>query len=90
MPKEATKENSGYDIHNLVVHADDNLAFAHSVNHCYGPMGDGKTMDMWARGTQCFKKMGGKWYIVHEQYSLPVDFESGRALMNLRPDNLFN
>jgi ketosteroid isomerase-like protein len=53
-------------------------------------MKDGEKMDLWMRSTMCFKNISGKWLITHEQYSVPVDFESGKALMNLKPEKMLN
>jgi ketosteroid isomerase-like protein len=82
----AATADSGYDTHQLKITASDEIAFCYGLNHCYGTMKDGKKMDMWMRSTQCLKKISGKWLITHEQFSVPVDFESGKALMDLRPD----
>jgi ketosteroid isomerase-like protein len=40
---------------------------------------------LWLRWTACFRKIDGNWLIVHDQVSVPVDPESGRALLNLEP-----
>jgi hypothetical protein len=32
-----------------------------------------------------FRKIDGNWLIAHDQVSVPLDLESGRALLNLRP-----
>jgi ketosteroid isomerase-like protein len=85
-----SSEDSGYEAHNLNITADDEIAFCHALNHCYGKAKNGQKMDMWMRSTHCFKKINGKWLITHEQYSVPVDFESGKALMDLRPDKILN
>ena len=39
----------------------------------------------WLRSTTCFRKINGTWLIVHDQVSAPLDFGSGRALLNLAP-----
>jgi ketosteroid isomerase-like protein len=41
--------------------------------------------DFWLRWTPCFRKVDGNWLIAHEQLSVPVDPESGSALLNLKP-----
>jgi hypothetical protein len=33
----------------------------------------------------CLKKIDGNWLVVHDQISVPLDFESGKALLNLEP-----
>lgn len=79
-------EDSGYDVHNQKIVAGNDIAFCFSLNHCYGPMKDGTDADMWMRCTQCLKKINGKWLIVHEQYSLPTDFETGKSVMDSKPE----
>ena len=37
------------------------------------------------RATFCFRKIDGKWLIAHDHASVPLDFKSGRALLNLEP-----
>ena len=32
-----------------------------------------------------FRKIDGNWLIVHDQVSVPIDIESGKALLNLQP-----
>lgn len=80
-------KNSGYDVHDLKVVAGEDVAFCYALNHCYGPMDTGEKIDMWMRSTQCLKKINGKWLIVHEQYSLPTNFETGESLMDLKPES---
>ena len=36
-------------------------------------MRDGKTLDLTVRVTDVYRKIGGKWLIVHERVSVPVD-----------------
>ena len=41
--------------------------------------------NFWLRWTACFRRIDGNWLIAHDQVSVPVDPESGRALLNLEP-----
>jgi hypothetical protein len=61
------------------------VAFGHSLNRISGTLKSGNRTDFWLRWTACFRKIDGNWLIVHHQASVPVDFESGRALLNLEP-----
>lgn len=70
----------------LKIKADESLAFCYSLNHIQGVMKGGQKTDMWMRSTTCLNKVNGKWLIVHEHASEPVDFESGKILTNLSPD----
>ncbi len=84
----ADTEQGLNDVHDLKITADENLAFVHSIRHNVMTTKDGKKMEMWMRATQCFEKLNGKWLITHEQFSFPIDFESGKALMNQRPEGI--
>jgi ketosteroid isomerase-like protein len=74
-----------YEIRDLTITLDNDLAFSHSLNRMNARLKNGQKADFWLRWTACFQKIGDKWLIVHEQVSVPADFESGRAVFNLKP-----
>jgi len=74
-----------YEILDLTITLGDDVAFGHSLNRISGTLKNGDRTDFWLRWTSCFRKIDGNWLIVHHQASVPVDFESGRALLNLEP-----
>jgi ketosteroid isomerase-like protein len=76
----------GYEIRDLAVTASDDLGFAHYVYNVTGTLNDGNAVDMWVRATVCLVNQGGKWRITHEHNSVPYDFQSGKALTDLRPE----
>jgi len=75
----------GYEMRNLTVTVGDDVAFAYSLNRVSGTMKNGNKTDFWLRWTACLRKIDGNWLIAHDQVSVPVDPESGRALLNLEP-----
>ncbi len=75
----------GYEIHNLNITLNDNLAFGHSLNRVSGTLKNGHNSDFWLRWTMCFQKIDSKWLITHEQVSVPVDLKSGKAIFDLKP-----
>ena len=75
----------GYEIRDLTLTVGDDVAFGHSLNRASGTLQNGNRTDFWLRWTACFRKIDGKWLIGHDQVSVPVDPESGRALLNLEP-----
>lgn len=75
----------GYEIGDLTITVGDDVAFVHSLNRISGTLKNGHRSDAWVRCTICFQKIGGNWLIVHDHVSVPVDMESGRALLNLQP-----
>ncbi len=74
-----------YEIHDLSITVGDDMAFTHSLNRMSGSMTTGQKTDYWLRWTACFRKINGKWLIVHHQVSVPVDLETGRAVLDLKP-----
>ena len=76
----------GYEIRELSITANDELAFSRSVNRLSGTEKSGKTMDMWFRATVCFQKRGGKWLVTHEHASVPFYADKTmRAATDLKP-----
>lgn len=65
--------------------AGDDTAFCHCLNHVSGKMTGGKVFDNWMRVTVGYRKIDGKWLVVHEHVSAPIDMESGKGLFGLKP-----
>ncbi len=74
-----------YEIRELSITAGDDVAFSHSLNRINGTMKNGRKTDLWLRWTACYRKIDGKWLIVHLQASVPVDPGHGKAMMDLKP-----
>ncbi len=60
-------------------------SFSHSLNRLSGTLATGQQTDLWLRATACFRKINGKWLIVHHQNSVPVDLQTGRAVLDGKP-----
>jgi uncharacterized protein (TIGR02246 family) len=75
----------GYDVHELKITTQGELAFVHSLNHVSGKLANGHGTDMWVRWTACFRRIDGVWLIEHDHVSIPADIEHGRAAVNLTP-----
>jgi ketosteroid isomerase-like protein len=69
----------------LSVITDGNLGFTHAIVRSAGAMKDGKPLDLTIRLTDCLRKVKGKWYIVHEHVSVPVDILTGQADLTSKP-----
>jgi uncharacterized protein (TIGR02246 family) len=78
-------ETIHYEVRDLSITTSDDVAFSHSFNKLKGTMKNGRTTDVWVRWTACYQKINGKWLIAHLQASVPIDFESGKAVMDLKP-----
>ena len=75
----------GYEIRDLTITVGDDVAFGHSFNRLSGTSESGDMVGPWVRFTAGFRKIDGNWFIAHDQVSVPVDYGSGRALLNLEP-----
>jgi len=74
-----------YEVRDLHIVANENLGFSHSLNRIGGTMKNGQTTTRWLRWTACYRRIDGKWLIVHEQVSVPADLKSGKAMLDLEP-----
>jgi ketosteroid isomerase-like protein len=61
------------------------VGFVHALARFSGKLKGGQQSDMWLRTTSGLRKMDGTWLIVHDHVSLPTDFESGKAILDLKP-----
>ena len=67
------------------IETDGNLAYGHGFYRTNGPGKDGKPLDLTVRVTDVYKKINGKWLVVHEHVSWPVDLETGKPDLNSKP-----
>jgi ketosteroid isomerase-like protein len=75
----------GYEMRDLTITVGDDVVFGHSLNRISGTLQNGHRTDLWLRWTACFRKIDGNWRITHDHVSVPVDFASGRAMLDLEP-----
>jgi len=61
------------------------LGIIHALERMTGKLKSGEQSDLWLRATSVVRKIHGKWLIVHDHISVPVDFETGKAVLNLNP-----
>jgi uncharacterized protein (TIGR02246 family) len=78
-------EKIHYEVRDLSITAGDDMAYSHSINRLNGTMKNGRNTNVWVRWTACYRKINGRWVIAHLQASVPIDFESGKAVMDLEP-----
>jgi ketosteroid isomerase-like protein len=74
-----------YELKNVHAAVSEDVAFVRSLNHIGFRMHDGTERDNWVCSTLGLRKLGGKWKVSHQHYSVPFDMESGKALLDLRP-----
>ncbi len=75
-----------FELHDLKISADNELAFAYGLCRCGGTNEKGEQQSGWMRFTTAFRKLDGQWRTVHEHWSTPFDMESGKALLDLKPE----
>ena len=62
-----------------------NLAYGHGIFRTTGPDKDGRPLDLTVRVTDVYRKVNGKWLVVHEHVSWPVDLATGKADLSSKP-----
>ena len=67
------------------VETEGNLAYGHGIFRTTGQDKDGKPLDLTVRVTDVYKKINGKWLVVHEHVSWPVDLATGQADFSSKP-----
>jgi PhnB protein len=75
----------GYEIRDLEITAGGDVAFCTCLNRMTGTQGGGDT-DVWFRHTMGFRKIDGRWKIVHSHESVPFYMDgSDKAAVDLKP-----
>lgn len=75
----------GYEMRDLTVLVDRALAVTYAVNRISGTLANGVQAGMWVRWTAAWQRIDGVWMIVHDQVSVPLHFQDGRAATDLTP-----
>ena len=73
------------EMSDLSVTANGKLGFGHNIQRFTGTGKDGKPIDLTFRVSDGYKKINGKWMIVEEHLSFPVDVASGKADLSSKP-----
>lgn len=73
------------EFRNLRIVAGKDVAFIHSLERVGGTLKGAQKSDLWLRATSGLRKMNGKWLIIHDHISVPADFETGKAALDLEP-----
>ena len=73
------------DISDLDITADSKIAFSHSIQHFACTQANGSKLEMTMRATDAYRKVSGKWLIVHEHFSAPIDLATGKADLTSKP-----
>ena len=68
-----------YKMVDMDVDTDGKLGCVHVIEHVAGTDKQGKKKELNLRVTEIYRKINGKWQIVHEHASVPVDLKTGKA-----------
>jgi ketosteroid isomerase-like protein len=74
-----------FELKDLTVNVDGNLAYGYNFPHYVAETKAGGLRDVTVRVTDVYRKSGGKWLIVQEHVSLPVDLQTGRGDVQFKP-----
>jgi len=74
-----------FEVKDFTVNVDGNLAYSCSFQHSLGKTKAGGSRDVTVRVTDVYRKSGGKWLIVHEHVSVPVNLQTGKADLQSKP-----
>jgi ketosteroid isomerase-like protein len=61
------------------------VAYGHNIQTGQFTRKDGSKLDTAVRVTDVYRKIAGKWLIVHEHVSFPVDLDTGKADLLSKP-----
>ena len=74
-----------YTMSELNINVVASVAYAHNIQTGYFTDKNGTRFDAIVRVTDVFRKINGKWLIVHEHVSVPVDLMTGKADLQSKP-----
>ena len=76
----------GYEVRDLTITTDGDVAFCRSLNRISGTRTDGEQTDVWVRATVGLRRIDGRWQVTHEHSSVPFYMDgSYRAAIDLKP-----
>ena len=71
-----------YDVDHLELAIGADVAWSRSLTRFGGVTKDGKHVTQLLRSTLGFRKIAGRWKIMHQHVSVPFDMQSGQALLD--------
>ncbi len=72
-----------YTISDLDIVASGDVAYSRGLHHVSGMRANGKSYDITARVTDVYRKIDGKWLIVQEHASLPLDRRTFTPILHM-------
>jgi uncharacterized protein (TIGR02246 family) len=77
--------NLNVEIRDLHVGATGDLGYAAGLELISGTLKHGQKSAVWLRFTSLLRKSDGRWLDFHDHVSVPVEMESGKAMLDLKP-----
>jgi uncharacterized protein (TIGR02246 family) len=74
-----------FSLSDLVVQTDGSVGWGHSIQRVVGVGDNGQASDMTVRVTDVYRRIEGRWLIVQEHVSVPVDLATGKADLASKP-----
>jgi uncharacterized protein (TIGR02246 family) len=74
-----------FKISDLDVTAVGSVAYSHSIQDVHWTGAGGAAVEMTVRVTDVYRKVAGKWRIVQEHVSVPVDLDTGKGDLKSKP-----
>ncbi|MBL0740020.1 YybH family protein [Chryseolinea lacunae] len=78
-------ESFQVEVRDLTIHVSGDVGFAHYIFRLTGTAKDDPAAQTWIRCTTGFKKIQGRWKIVHEHGSLPFNPHTREAVFTQEP-----
>jgi ketosteroid isomerase-like protein len=75
----------GVEYPDIKIVAGDTVAFSRGLERITGTLKNGQKLDTWVRFTECYRKTNGHWLAIHDHISVPVDLDTGKAALDLKP-----
>jgi len=74
-----------FEVKDLRINVDGNLAYSYSFQHYLATTKAGESRNVTVRVTDVYRKNGGRWLIVQEHVSVPVDPQTGKGDLQSKP-----
>jgi ketosteroid isomerase-like protein len=73
------------EVSDIEVTSDGRIAYSHSIQRIWGTTKEGKPIDVTLRYTDTYRKIHGRWLIVQEHISVPVDMATKEPDLSSKP-----
>lgn len=72
-----------FEMSDVAVTVDGDIAYGHSIQHTIGADAKGMRREFTVRVSDVYRKIAGKWLIVQEHVSVPIDFATGKPMPDM-------